>query len=233
MQVFGQTTEYSVQLGSGLFSFRGDNAEKSTDFLLDFSQNNYTHPPGYFLNPFGRHSGFSYTANFQAQRVTKGHFIYGLQAGYESLSSRINITDISAIVNKSTPTNSNPYGVSGSKTILTSQYLILHPFLGRRMKIFKSISTDLTFGWDFAFRMNSKEKTTVHTADYDYYLKSNLDGPQLDNRLRMDLTNYYKKVGLTIGYSYGFTPYIAKLRWRLNSLKAYSQMIRLGLVFRL
>src|SRR5664280_1469919 len=50
--VSGQTNEFSVQLSSGLFSFGGLSATKTSTII--FTQNSYTN------NPYGRGSGFSY-----------------------------------------------------------------------------------------------------------------------------------------------------------------------------
>ncbi len=219
-QIFGQTTEYSVQLTSGFFSFRGSDAGSSTWY------NGYTNHTGYTNNPYGRESGFSYGITFQAQRVTKWHFIYGLQAGYESLSSKIKIDYVWTTEN--VPANN-------SKTILTNRFFNFHPFLGARMHIIHGIKTDLTVGSDFGFCSSSEEKATVHTSQGNYDTKLKRVKPKVDSRLRVDFINYYKHIGLLIGYSYGLTNYEAGAigaEPMPYSPKVYSQMIRLGLVIK-
>lgn len=224
IHVFGQKTEFSLDLGSGFFSFSGSGAQKST-YYIERSHTN---------NPYGKKSSFSYGISLQAQRVTKAHFIYGIQAGYESLSSKIKINNIY-------PPDYNPYSMaayteyglagSGSRTILTNEFFTLHPFVGYRMFIISSIKTDLTFGADLAFCLNSEEKATVNSSYGSFNTKVKRDKPEPDSRLRVDLTNFYKHFGLTVGYSYGLTNYQSGLVGA--SSKVYSQMLRLGLIFKL
>lgn len=221
VQVFGQTTEYSVQLTSGFFSFRGPDASTSTSYNLN------TTTSGYANDPYGRMSAFSYGVDMQIQRVTKKYFIYGLQVGYESLASKIKIDDIVTPFMGAYPVA--PIS-KDSKTILTNQFFTLHPFIGGRLNIIKGIKTDLTAGADFAFCTSSEEHATVHTSLVNFDTKLNRNKPHLDSRLRVDINNYYKHFGLTIGYSYGLTNYEAKM---IPGGRVYSQMIRLGLVFKL
>ena len=76
--------------------------------------------------------------------------------------------------------------------------------------------------------LNSREHETG-TMDngikYEYYyaLPKN---PNLDIRPRIEFTSYYKKFGLTIGYSLGLTNYSDA------GLGAYSRMIRFGISYK-
>ena len=225
--VFGQTTEYSVQLGSGFFSFRGPDAVTSSFYNANTASSGYTN------NPYGRGSAFSYGIALQFQRVTKKHFIYGILAGFESLSSSVKIDDVF-------PPYYNPLSTAvyldylvknGSRTILTNEFVTLHPFVGVRLKVIQAIKTDLTFGTDFAFCTSSEEKATVRSEYGNFDTKTTRTKPHLDSRLRIDLNNYYKHIGLIVGYSYGLTNYESGMNGA--SAEVYSQMIRLGLVFKL
>lgn len=125
---------------------------------------------------------------------------------------------------------------NNSKTILTNQFINFHPFLGARMHIISGIKTDLTLGSDFGFCNSSEEKATVHTSQGNYDTKLKRVNPKVDSRLRVDFINYYKHIGLLIGYSYGLTNYEAGMVGASPmpySPKVFSQMIRLGLVFKL
>jgi uncharacterized protein YxeA len=82
--ISGQTTEFSEQLSSGLFSFGGSFSASS--YLIHIS-NEYT----YTENPYGRRSSFSYTFGPQVQRITKSGYIFGLQISCESLSSKVKV----------------------------------------------------------------------------------------------------------------------------------------------
>lgn len=226
VQAFAQKTEYSVQIASGFFSFRGPDARNSTVYIVGTDQTGYT------SNPYGRESGFSYGIALQVQRVTKWHFIYGLQAGYESSSGKIKIDNIPLYYN---PNSSAVYPdiltvTEGSRAILTNQFIDLHPFIGTRIDIISSIKTDLTFGAGFGFCTRSEEKDILHTSAANYNRKLKRVRPKVDSRLRVDMVNYYKRTGLDIGYSYGLTNYEAGM---IPGGKVYSQMLKLGLVFKL
>ena len=226
-QVFGQKTEFSLQLGSGFYSFRGKSAVNSSFYLADTS--NMT---GYTNNPYGRHSSFSYDIALQVQKVTIRHFIYGVQAGYESLSSKVKIINYPRYYNpaSSAAYPAYPYAAGRGKAILTNEFFNLHPFVGYRMNILNGIKTDLTFGADVAFCLSSQEKATFNSIYGSFDTKVKREKPEPDTRLRVNLNNYYKHIGLTVGYSYGLTNYEKGMIGA--SPKAYSQMIRLGLIFK-
>ena len=216
--VSGQTNEFSVQLSSGLFSFRGLSATKTSTII--FTQNSYTN------NPYGRGSGLSYGFGLQVQRITRTNFIFGLQTSYESLSSKVKIDNGWALEAPSA-------NISDGKTILTNQFLSFHPFLGERMKLFNQITSDLTLGIDLGVCLNSREHETGivdNEGKYDdSYTLANK--PSIDIRPRIEFTNYYKKFGLTIGYSYGLTNYTNRMVGA--NMEVFSRMIRFGLTYRL
>jgi hypothetical protein len=226
--VFGQSTEYSVQLGSGFFSFR----KNLTSSIYSSSQFG-SHGSYWYLNkPYGQNSAFSDVVDFQIQRITKYHFIYGLQVVYESLSSRTKKKNITLYEYNPWSMAAYPVGsdvAADGQATLTYKYLTLHPFLGTRMKIINGINTDIALGIDLAFCVNSSEKMKVITDNWDYSVTSEINRPKLDSRLRIDLNNYYKHFGLTIGYSYGLKNYEAEMNY---GDKIYSQMFRLGLAYR-
>jgi len=211
--ISGQTNEFSEQFSSGLFSFAGSSATKtSTLYLVGPST----------INPYGRGSSFSYVLGLQFQRITISNFIFGLQTSYESLSSKVKVDYA-----EYSP-HSLGFQISEGKTILTYQFLTFHPFLGKRIKLINWLTSDLTLGTDLGVYLNSREHETG-TMDngikYDYYyaLPKN---PNLDIRPRIEFTNYYKKFGLTIGYSLGLTNYPGA------GLGAYSRIIRFGISYR-
>src|SRR5690349_15492718 len=84
---YSQKTSFSVKLGSGFFSFSGEDAQDETVFYETPYYN--TSAP-----PYGKNSRFSYTIDAVAKRVGKGKIIFGTGIGYQSLSSRTRITAI-------------------------------------------------------------------------------------------------------------------------------------------
>jgi hypothetical protein len=88
-QLLAQKIEISVQANSGLFHYSG-NATVATSYITEGMSpgQNYTN------NPYGNKNGVSYGAGIQAKYVTKGGFIAGLDAGYDILRSKVNISNV-------------------------------------------------------------------------------------------------------------------------------------------
>ncbi len=82
-RLFAQKIEISLQANSGLFHYAG-NATASTSFI---NSADGSPPQGTINNPYGNKNGFGYGGDVQAQYVSKGGFIAGLQGGYDVLRS--------------------------------------------------------------------------------------------------------------------------------------------------
>ncbi len=224
--VFGQSTEFSIHLTSGFFSFRGKNAVESSFYNPDTVT-----MTGYTNNPYGRESSFSYGIALQIQKVTINHLIYGIQAGYESLSSKVKIDNFFSYYNPNSMAAYPDYPPDGTgSATLTHDFFNIHPFVGCRMRILEGIKTDITLGADIAFCLSSVEKATFNSSYGRFVTTVKRHKPEPDSRLRIDLNNYYKHFGLTLGYSYGLTNYEAGM---IPGGTVYSQMFRLGLIYRL
>lgn len=221
IKVFGQKTEFSIHATSGLFSFHGASSGSTTFYLLRDRLN----LPGYTNNPYGNKSGFSYGFSLNVQRVTKANFIYGIESGYESLKSRIKIQSILA-------DDSNLAVSSDSKTELSNHFLNFHPFVGKRLNLIKNIQSDLILGIDIGIFLKTQEQPNISTSEKTYFSNYERSKPENnDYRLRLDMVNYYKRIGITIGYSYGITNYLSG---RVGGDPiAFSKMIRLGLVYKI
>ena len=228
-KVIGQHNEFSIHLTSGLFSFGGSNATSSTRLFYYDNGNSSTD------NPYGRKSGFSYGLGFQWQRLIKSNYLFGVEIGYESLSSKVKIDQLWGRYN---------YEVSDGKTILTHQFLNLHPYFGKRIKLLKELKTDLTLGLDIGLCLNYKEHATVNCTNgvkfemtkYEIHQFIYDKKPIYDLRARFEFINYYKRIGLTIGYSFGLTNYTPGSFWAVNkewTYKVYSRMIRIGLTYKI
>jgi hypothetical protein len=99
LAAFGQRTELSLHLNSGMASFLSD-APNDQSLLVRYDwmyQTTY-----YANNPYGGRLVLSYGLAAQATRVTRGGVIFGLQTGYEVLRSRVSIRDYFAP--RTTPT---------------------------------------------------------------------------------------------------------------------------------
>jgi hypothetical protein len=216
--VSGQSNEFSVQLTTGLFSFGGAGSTNSTFILMDRDPLTYTN------NPYGNKSGVSYGFGFQVQRITKSNFIFGLQISYESLSSKEKVEIGWAI-------EEFYAAIPNGTLILTNQFINFHPFFGRRIRLLEWIKSDLSLGIDLGSSLTSKEYASGVFMDGHKYSNVRERGkPNLDIRPRMEFTNYYKKIGIGIGYSYGVSNYPILTG---SQAKAFSKMVRLILIYRI
>ena len=140
MQAFGQKTEFSLSANSGLFSFSGQSASRTTFINYTESTNS-----GYANNPYGSMNALCYGLSVNLKRVTKKKFLLGFDLGYENLRSKVAVTEISDY----TGTSNNMVDASG-KTFLNNHFINLYPYWGYRFTTQK-LNTDLTGGFDIAY----------------------------------------------------------------------------------
>lgn len=142
----GQHSEFSVQAGSGLFSFRGSGAVSQTGIAIGDPK---------LVNPYGRSSGLSYGLAGQWQHIDPTGLIAGVQVGYESLTSQ------SAILYVSGDFTRNP----ASGTVhLRNQYINLQPFVGKRFGAGQA-NLDVTAGVDVAYGLASRGTISLTATD--------------------------------------------------------------------
>jgi hypothetical protein len=231
-QSYGQSFEVSLLANGGLFHYSG-NYPVSYSFFNDPEAGK---TQGYTNNPYGKSNAFSYGFGGQAELISKGGFIIGLQAAFEVLRSKVNIdtlygNEVTPFYNYG-PEADNIY-VHG-QTILQSQFINLNPFIGYRFNI-KNVRLDLTPGVDIAFNVNTHEYGRATGAGNNVYQTNyNYGKGKTDLRARFGAAAWYKKFGLTASYSRGLTNYSSHL---LNdSPTAYttnSEVMRFGLAYRI
>lgn len=223
---YGQKTEVAFQLNSGLSRFRGESAAETSAI------NNITARPSscYTDNAYGQKSGISYGALVQLQRVTSSNLLYGIQAGVESLRSKVKITGL--ITYGDYYTSYRDYQKASGRTILINNFINLQPYLGYRFKV-GAINLDPTLGIDFGFCQKSKEdgqaKDTNGNKVETSYQHSKLEA--VDIRPRIGITAYYNHFGASLNYAHGLTNY--KAGYDGANPEAYSRVLRLGLLYRL
>ena len=214
-----QKGQLSFHLNSGLYSFGGYSATESSFLLISdvSTESSYTN------NPYGKNSGASWGFGVQIQRITKRNFIYGIQLGYESLSSKL---DLDYAYGEIT------WFADEGETILTTNFFNIYPSIGQRFKLISGIDTDLLVGFDLGVGVSTKEHYSLTTTQGDEISGTNdRVTPNLDFRPRIELINYYKKFGFTVGYSYGLTNYQPEMNGA--DKEVYSRYLRLGLCYRL
>ena len=211
---YGQETEYSVHLNSGLFSFGGESATAIS--WIDHRMNG----PNRTNNPYGSNNALSYGLMAQAQRVTQSQFVFGLQTGYEVLRSSVQITDINAVIDAS------------GNTIFRHSFINIYPYLGYRFSV-RDFDIDVKLGPEAGLPTSSKEngEATLHDDGSTITTNYERNMPDTDYRLRSSATIHYQKWGFSVGYSYGLYNY--RSGWIGGTNKAYSRLIRLGVSYKL
>lgn len=217
---YGQSTEFSAHLNSGLTSFGGESATESSFIIVSDVglEGNYTN------NPYGRKKKLSYGLSLMVQRITRYKLIFGLQSGYEVLRSQVSIDDVAGDF------PNPPSSVSG-QTIFKNGFIILYPNFGRRF-VYNDLDIDLTVGSEFGFNVVSEEKGKSKTNN-NTVIRTDRERSHAnpDVRLRSSLSAYYKSWGISTGYSYGLLNYSRDLIG--DNRERFSRFIRFGITYRL
>ena len=213
---YGQKSELTADVYSGLFFFRGNGSTARSVINEEHAPN----LPSFTANPYGSTSGFSYAVELQWQRVSRDNNLYGLGAGFEELTSKVTIDQLNVSNTLSVLVNGN--------TRLENDFITVHPFLGHRFLLGK-VRLDGLAGLDAGFCLSSRETGKISSAP-ETRLKDIVNRPQplVDVRPRAQLIAALDRWGLSAGYSMGLTNYQQE-----GNGKAYSNFIRLGVTYRL
>jgi len=237
-QVYGQKIELSFQANSGLFHYSGKSVA-ATSFINEGASDAPGQTNNYTNNPYGSKNGFSYGGDVQAQFVSKSGFIVGLQAGYELLRSKVDITYYEPLYfylfysAPLEPLGNNPYQVPvKGQAFLQDQDININPYIGYRLQI-KQIKLDLMPGIDLGFNVISYDKGKATASDGTVY-RTDLKLPDApaDIRLRFGVAALYKKWGLTASFADGLTN-LDKNAPGAGSPGAHSELIRFGIIYRI
>lgn len=223
---FGQKLEVSTQLNGGLSRFGGETATSSSK-IYSYStdtENSFT------LSPYGKKYGFSYVASLQVQRVTKRNLLVGLQAGVETLQSRVNIRGVA--ITPTAYTSSLDYREALGHSNFRNNFINLQPFIGKRFKA-GVLDLDLTIGSDIGICLKSKEEGTATDVQGEQH-KTNLElsKQSVDVRPRVGLATNVQRFGLSFSYAHGLVNYLNGYDGG-GRIEAYSRVFRLGLQYQL
>lgn len=216
--VFGQNTEFRLALNSGVFLFSGASAQKYSRINVSGQANS-----GYTNNPYGSAGALSYGLSGNIKRVTKNNVALGVDAGFETLRSKVKINGI----NGSTG-NGSPESAKG-KTILSSNFINLFPFIGRRFYR-EAVSFDIVGGFDIAYCLKTTEKGSASAADGTKYTTSrDRKTISTDFRPRIQFSADYKNTGVYLGYSQGLINYKSGAVGGTNI--CFASLLRFGLMY--
>lgn len=212
-----QRTTYTIGLNSGIFKYSGDNAsDVSAINVQPWLRTQFGGTPG-------RKPGFSYEVSGNIQRTTKSRLIFGLELAWQSLQAK---TTINGLI----PTMYSSYfAPTTGKTKLTSQYICITPFAGYRL-LDQKIRIDITTGLEMAGCISRKEYIDAVNPTTGEVLTGTSDVTKNnDVRARLQLNTSMGRIGLTTGYSLGFTNFYKDE----DFFTAHSGFLRLGLNYRL
>lgn len=160
----------------------------------------------------------------QAQHITAHQLVLGVQAGYEWLRSRANV-DYLITTRIAEPVRSH--------VSLTNRFINTHAFGGKRFTA-GVCTIDATVGPEVGLLLQSRERSTASAAGVTLQADNKLfKYINADVRVRLNVTVYYQRFGLNGGYSYGLTNYLPDYDGILVDRELYSQMLRVGLIYRI
>jgi hypothetical protein len=228
-QLFAQKLEVTAGAYTGLMQYGGKSESvNATSFLL------ITNPPyqdiSYTNNPYGTKTGTGFGGYGQAQLVSKKGFIVGLQAGYEQLKSKVDITQVYVTDMMRASPADGPYAASGS-TSLKTNFVNINPYIGYRLPV-AVVDIDILAGMDFGFITSSREngKATANGTTYT----TNIDRKDIknDKRLRFGAAATYHRIAFNASYAYGLSNYQEGYIGG-PAREAHTKVIRLGLSYRI
>ena len=190
LSIYGQSTNYGIQVNSGFFRFTGESAEKTEQINYSLDKED-----GYTNNPYGNKYGLSYGISANITRTTKANLRLGIDFGYEVLRSRINIKAV-----RQYSDNINETVSAIGKTNLNSSFLSFFPSIGYQISnSFFNIFLD--GGVDFGYCINSIEKGHANSETREYETYRDRKTLELDVRPLIQIGIQKHKVGGYIGYS--------------------------------
>ena len=235
--LFAQKIELSVQASPGLFHYSGKSTT-ATSFILQGpnDQSSYTN------NPYGSKNGFSYGGSLQAQLVSKGGFIIGLQAGYDVLRSKVAINSVYPNYIELASANSfitdvAPFPAKGA-SYLKNQLINVSPYIGYRITG-KKISVDLMPGIDIGFSTSAYDKgsaTTTTGTPTTYKTNREITNVPTDVRIKFGAALNYSRYSLVASYAHGITNYESRMIGDgapVPSYEANSELFKLGIGYRI
>lgn len=212
-----QKTSFSIAFNSGLFSFFGASAASVSHINFDDPSNR-----GYTNNPYGSQGGLVYGFSGNISRINANGLIIGLDAGFESGSSWIHIDGIDGH-----KVSSTYYFSADGTTRLVSSFVNLFPHGGIQLN-FSKVRFDLIAGMDVAYCLNTLEKGKALAevgANFTTWVERKTVGT--DFRPRLQISAYYQKMYVYLGYSGGLVNYRAGYIGGEN--ECYSRIFRLGM----
>lgn len=218
-RIFAQTTEYSVQLSSGLFSYGGKSAASATGISIS----DVSSVPHGINHIFGKKSGLSYGVHAQVQTITKNNYIRGVRLGFDRLSSKTDVTSTGSIIG---------HGPADGKVIASNNVIQLNPYFGYRLRG-KKVHIDLTAGVNGGAILSSNYHLTVEGQNnvIDQKEPNQRINTKFDFGPAAGVSIGYKKIALNADYFYGLLNYQGQFDGANREI--YSRYLRFGISHRI
>jgi hypothetical protein len=211
-----QGLELSASINSGIFRYAGASAATATITDISFF-------PIYIRNPYGRQPDLSYGVSLQVQQAKKAGWMWGVQVGYERLSSRV---ALSSIYSESI----FGWNTSASNLTLSNTFLNLNPYLSKRIAK-DHFTLDFMLGTDVGLCVKSLAKLDItDSRGNNYIIRADRDRIGIDLRPRVGATGFYKNYGVSVSYSFGLTNYSGTIQD--TEARIFSRFFRVGVVYR-
>jgi len=220
INIYGQKTNYIVQLNSGLFKFNGisvEGTEKINCNIID--------EEGYTNNPYGNRPTLSYGISLGFTRIYKSNLRFGFDLSYEILKSKINIDGVwvyNNIINETV----NAIG----QTYLNFNFVNAYPSIGYQHLV-SNINIYIDIGIEYGYCIKAYEKGYAKSNLREFKTRRDRKTISSDIRPRIQIGIEKNRIGGYIGYSKGLLNY--KSGYIGGTNEAFSNMIRIGLKFQL
>ena len=223
-----QGMEYNILGGKGLFHYVTKNAKEPYYSAINLSSR--SEAGNYANNPYGNKNGQSFQLAFELKKVTRRKLIWGSFIEYESVESKKKINWVFG------PSSYDFREATGNFS-LKNNFLVISPYIGYRFQ-FSKFYCDVMCGTDISngiSKVHQQGSATISSSGELVQVNKSSKAESYDlfeTRARLQTEFAYKKVGLYLGYSWGF--YKGHLAaFGGTPLYSFSRYFKVGILYRL
>jgi hypothetical protein len=215
---FLKKMEYTVGVTGGTSYFRGANAVATTTIIQSDAPGAI---PNYANDSYGNKPGLALGGEVAAQYLIHRHFIVGVGAGYDWLTTRTSVNRVAS--RTSVAANGSMKQRYG--------FVTFFPYIGQRIGN-KLCAFDINLGLDVALPVSAQEEgeASINNIDGPITVDRSLPKPNVDLRPRLQVKWQESHFGISLSYSLGLTNYYD--RWLGSELEAYSNVAKAGVFYR-
>jgi hypothetical protein len=220
IQSFGQRTELSIRLNSGLSNFSGEFTKETTLMTYSLVDENGHVESSYYAALYGPVYGLS----LNLSRVLDSRLKFGAELGFELLKSKM---EIDQVFQHGSSAENSIFDAEG-QVYINSGFVNLFPNVGYRI-LFEDFYVDIDVGVVLGYNLLTDEKGSAETELREYKTTDDRKTIDLDMRPRAQIGITFNNVGGYVGYSKGLTNYLKDNVG--GSEGAYQDVIRAGVYY--